>query len=90
MRSQLDKTNNELHASLREKLQLEKWVVLFFFMLLQAILYREQHVKEQEYLKQAKLLERDIASSQEKLQEMVDKLHTMEVKLTSSENEVSW
>ena len=59
-------------------------------MLLQAILYREQHVKEQEYLKQAKLLERDIASSQEKLQEMVDKLHTMEVKLTSSENEVSW
>ena len=45
-------------------------------------------MKEQEYLRQTNLLERDVASSQEKQQEMVEKLQSMELKLTSSENEV--
>lgn len=52
------------------------------------VLFREQHVKEQEHLRQASLLERDLAGSQEKHQEVVGKLQSMEVKLTSNENEV--
>ena len=45
-------------------------------------------MKEKEHLRQINLLERDYASSQEKQQEIAEKLQTMELKLTSSENEV--
>ena len=58
------------------------------YIVITIVLFREQHVKEQEYLRQTSLLERDLASSQERNQEMVDKLQATEVKLTSSENEV--
>ena len=52
------------------------------------MLFREQRIKEQESLRQISLLERDLASSQEKQQEVVEKLQAMEVKLTANENEV--
>lgn len=50
--------------------------------------FRNQHVKDQEHLRQISLLERDLAGSQERQQELAEKLQAMEVKLSSSENEV--
>ena len=52
------------------------------------MLCREQRIKEQESLRQISLLERDLASSQEKQQEVVERLQALEAKLTASELEV--
>ena len=50
--------------------------------------YRELHAKAQEHLRQSSLMEKDLANSQERQQDVASKLQTMETKLTTAENEV--
>ncbi|XP_065909397.1 ankyrin repeat domain-containing protein 36C-like isoform X2 [Dysidea avara] len=71
VKSQLEKTNNELHTALKEKIDVEK----------------ELHAKAQEHLRQSSLMEKDLANSQERQQDVASKLQTMETKLTTAENE---